>query len=381
MLIIDRYIIRLFLKIVLVSSGSLVGLYIVVDLVGKLDDLMQQGAARGSLLTILLEFYGARTLTFLDKVIAPLMLLATVGTIAWMRRRHELTAIQSTGTSPLRVIKPLIPVVIGISILSVLSREFLIPCYHDRLTRSAQNWDGSKYEPLRPHHDHQTDILIGGRWTRRTGQSIVEPVFRLHKPIGQFQRPIVAESAEWRAADDQHPSGYLLSGVSKPRDLDQRESAFIEREAVILSPRDTPWLSNDQCFVASSVDFDQLTLVSSSYRYQSSRQLIRVLASRQMNYSTSVRVTLHSRMVRPLLDLTLFFLGIPLVLSSRFRNIFLSSGICIGMLAIFYTVMLTCHAMGAHGFLLTPVVAAWLPLLVMAPIACGLFLPLISNGD
>ena len=57
MLIIDRYITRLFLKILLVAGTGMIGLYVIIDLVGKLDDLTAQGASQGSVRTILFEFY------------------------------------------------------------------------------------------------------------------------------------------------------------------------------------------------------------------------------------------------------------------------------------------------------------------------------------
>lgn len=376
MLIIDRYITRLFFKILLVAGAGMIGLYVVVDMVGKLDDLIAQGASGGSLHTILLEFYGARILMLFDNVSAPLALIAAVSTLVWMRHRNELTAIQSTGTGPLRVVKPLVFAAIGVSVLSVCSREILIPRFHDRLTRSAQNWDGTQQEPFRPHHDQSTDILIGGRWTLRADRQIVEPVFRLHQPIGQFHRPIVARIANWLPASGDHPAGYLLEDVSKPRNLHECDSVFRGRDPVILSPSDTPWLTANQCFVVSEIDFDRLTTAGSSFRYQSSQHLIRNLRTGRLDYRSVMRVTLHSRIVRPLLDLTLFLMGVSLVLSQRYRNVFVAAGLCAAVVVVFYAVTLVCHAMGNNGYLLSPVVAAWVPLLVFAPCAYSMTLAL-----
>ena len=369
MLIIDRYIIRLFIKILLVAGAGVIGLYLVVDMVGKLDDLMEQGANRGSLRTVLLEFYGVRILTLFENSSAPLALIAGVATLAWMRHRNELTAIQATGTGPLRVVKPLVFAAIGVSMLSLCSRELLIPRFHDRLTRSAKNWDGKKKESFRPHHDQRTNILIGGRWTYRANRQIVEPVFRLHQPIGSFKRPIVARLASWQPANGRHPAGYLLDDVSKPRNLAECNSAYRERVPIIFSPRDTPWLAANQCFVVSDVDFDRLTSAGRTYQHQSSRQLIQTLGTGRLDYRSVMRVTLHSRIVRPLLDMTLFFLGVSLILSRRYRNVFVATGLCGAVVLVFYVVTLACHAMGNNGYLLSPVMAAWLPLLLLAPVA------------
>jgi lipopolysaccharide export system permease protein len=376
MLIIDRYITRLFLKILLVAGMGMVGLYVIIDVVGKLDDLTAQGASQGSVRSILLEFYGARILMLFDNISAPLALIAGVSTLAWMRHRNELTAIQATGTGPLRVMKPLVFAAIGVSLLALCNRELLIPRFHDRLTRSAHNWDGTKKEPFRPQHDESTNILIGGRWTFRADRQIVEPIFRLHQPIGQFNRPIVARLASWLPADGDHPAGYLLDDVTKPRNINECDSVFRDRDPVILTPSDTPWLTANQCFVVSEVDFDRLTSAGTSYQYQSSRQLIRNLASGRLDYRSVMRVILHSRIVRPLLDMTLFLMGISLVLSQRNRDVFVAAGLCGGVVALFYGVTLVCQAMGNNGYLLSPVMAAWIPLLVFAPCAFSMTLSL-----
>ena len=376
MLIIDRYIIRLFLKILLVAGTGMIGLYVIIDLVGKFDDLTAQGASQGSVRTILFEFYGARILLLFDNISAPLTLIAAVAALVWMRHRNELTAIQAIGTGPFRVMKPLIFAAIAVSLLSLCSRELLIPRFHDRLTRTAHNWGGTKKEPFRPQHDESTDILIGGRWTFQARRQIVEPVFRLHKPIGPFNRPIVARLANWLPANGDHPAGYLLEGVTKPRNLHEYDSVFRERVPVILSPSDTPWLTANQCFVASEIDFDRLNRAGSGFQYQSSRQLIRNLASGRLDYRSVMRVTLHSRIVRPLLDLTLFLMGVSLVLSQRNKDVFVTAGLCGAAVVVFYGVTLVCQAMGNNGYLLSPVMAAWIPLLVFAPCAYSMTLSL-----
>jgi lipopolysaccharide export LptBFGC system permease protein LptF len=43
---------------------------------------------------------------------------------------------------------------------------------------------------------------------------------------------------------------------------------------------------------------------------------------------------------------------------------------------VFYGVTLVCQAMGNNGYLLSPVMAAWIPLLVFAPCAYSMTLAL-----
>ena len=55
MSILDRYMLRLFMKIFVICGLSLFGLYIVIDMVSNLDDLMEQGDQQGSMFEVLYQ--------------------------------------------------------------------------------------------------------------------------------------------------------------------------------------------------------------------------------------------------------------------------------------------------------------------------------------
>ena len=72
------------------------------------------------------------------------------------------------------------------------------------------------------------------------------------------------------------------------------------------------------------------------------------------------------RLIQPLLDVTLLFLGLPLVLSRKNRNIFLAIGMSVVLVVGFMGVVLACQYCGT-SYLISPVLAAWLPLMVFVP--------------
>jgi lipopolysaccharide export system permease protein len=76
----------------------------------------------------------------------------------------------------------------------------------------------------------------------------------------------------------------------------------------------------------------------------------------------------HSRFTAPALDLALLLLGMPLVLGPIRRGIFAAVGGCVAMTVVFFLVVLGSHAF-ALGDLLSPSLGAWLPLLVLGPLA------------
>jgi lipopolysaccharide export system permease protein len=75
------------------------------------------------------------------------------------------------------------------------------------------------------------------------------------------------------------------------------------------------------------------------------------------------------------LDITLVFLGLPLVLSRSNRNVFLAIGMCLLLVAAFSLVVLGCRYLGA-GYWFEPSLAAWLPLMIFVPCAVALSQPL-----
>jgi lipopolysaccharide export system permease protein len=99
------------------------------------------------------------------------------------------------------------------------------------------------------------------------------------------------------------------------------------------------------------------------------------LQNQSIEPGADVKVTLHSRLVQPLLDISLVLLGLPLVLTRANRNIFVAAGMCVVLMAVLYLVVLTCHGLGSN-YLLNPLAATWIPLVVFGPLAYTIARPL-----
>jgi lipopolysaccharide export system permease protein len=78
---------------------------------------------------------------------------------------------------------------------------------------------------------------------------------------------------------------------------------------------------------------------------------------------------LHERVVRPPLDFALILLGLPLVVNRRQRNMFVMIGFAIMTVLFFFVLKTLAGALGGNGYLISPAIAAWTPLLVLGPIA------------
>jgi lipopolysaccharide export system permease protein len=277
------------------------------------------------------------------------------------------------------VVKPLIAVAVIIVGLKVVNRELAIPAVREKLSYNAQDLGGSRGKQIIPRYDFRTGILL-----RASGQAyanekrIEKPDFQLPPGLDRLGSRIIAEHAYYKSAQDGRPSGYLMREVSQPADFAQYPSLAINGgPPIVLTPKDTPWLAPTDCFVISDVSFEYLVANSNWRQLSSTWDLIRGLQNSSLDYGANERTAIHSRVVQPVLDLTLLFLGLPLVLTGSSRNVFMSIGVCLALVVAFMLVVVACNYLGS-SYLLEPSLAAWLPLMIFVPTASALSLPLRS---
>jgi lipopolysaccharide export system permease protein len=375
LLILDRYLLRQFLQIFAICFCSLAGLYIVIDAFGNLDDFIRFSSDHGSLWKIMGEYYGYRTIGFFDRTSGILTLIAAMFTIAMFQRFNEVIALQAAGIPKWRIIKPVVWAVAVIAVLAALNREIVISALRDRFSRNAQDLGGESGKDLEPRRDARTDIIIRGKQTYAKDQRIEKPAFVLSRDLNEYGKQLIAADAFYQPATDQHPGGYLLKGVTQPKLIDSKPSLKLGDEPIILTRHDYAWLEKDECFVVSDVTFEYLASAADWRSNASLLDLIASLRNPSLNFGADMRVAIHARLVQPVLDVVLLFLGLPLVLSRNSRNLFLAIGLCVVVVVVFYLVVLGCQSLGT-SYLISPVLAAWLPLLIFVPMAVAMSQPL-----
>ena len=377
-LLLDRYILGLYVKALLIALLVIGGMYVLVDFLGNSDDLWAiSNGSVSAFFALLLEYYGPRVLWVFDRTAGMLALAAALFAMTWMMRTQELTAILAAGVPPSRVIRPILIATLFVAGIGVVNREIWLPKYRSQLARNAQDWTGEKAKNCTPQFDPRSDVLLSGKKAIGKERRIEEPLFRLLSTElnSTWGRQIAAESAWYLPFENGRPAGYLLTGVKQPTNLANLASLVINGEAILLSPSDTPWLKPNECFVISVVSFEQFSLGSGWRQNLSTLELVNGLKNRSLQSGADILVTMHGRFVQPLLDLTLVFLGLPLVLSRGNRNIFVAGAVCLVLMAAFFVVSLACQGLG-NNYLLKPTFAAWLPVLIFAPVAYTLARPL-----
>jgi lipopolysaccharide export system permease protein len=375
MLLFDRYLLKRFFRTLLVCFTSAAGLFVVIDVFTNLEEFITLGERHGGMARVVVEYYGPRVALVFDRIGAFLILLAAMFTITWLHRSNELTALFAAGVSPRRIARPLIGAAVLVVAISAVNRELLIPAHRDQLTRNAQDWLGSRARAIYPRRDHRTDILLNGEASFPGERRISRPHFSFDEPLANFGRYVAAENAFYQAATAERAAGYLLDNVTTPESIADLPSLVIAGAPTLLTPRDCAWLERDQCFLVSDVDFEQVAGGAGWRQFSSTSQLLSGLRNSSLDFGADVRVEIHSRMVRPLLELSLLFLGLPLAFLADHRNVFLAAGKGVLLALAFIVVVLACQGMGA-AYWVRPALAAWAPLLLFIPLAVYLNEPL-----
>jgi lipopolysaccharide export system permease protein len=369
MKIIDRYLLRQFAKTFLICFLSLLGLFIVFDAFAKLDPFLKIADKHGGLARVMGRYYAFQSILFFDQTVGLVNLAAAMFTVTWIQRHNELVALMAAGISRVRVVIPVVASVVVVIALAAANRELVIPRFRDELARKPNEMAGGVTMQFTQQRDYQSDIKLDGDSALASTQKIVKPSFHLPRSLDQYGRDISAKEAFYKDAQGDWPAGYLLVEVDHPKDLAAKPSLVLDGRPVVITPRDAPdWLKPDQCFVASGISFEQLTKGDALRKFSSTAQLIRDLHNPSLEPGGLARVTIHGRIVQPLLDVTMLFLGLPLVLTRQSRNVFIAMGLSAGVSLAFMLTVMGFQKLGSI-YMMNPALAVWVPLMIFVPAA------------
>lgn len=367
-MLIDRYLTKAQLHAFVIVFVSLAGLTFVVDAFTHIEEFLAHAAESGSLATLLGTYYGFRLISFFDATSPVIALASGMFALSWLERHNELTALLAAGITRWRIARPTIVFAAIVSLIAATNREVVIPAIRHHFARDAENLSGDAERTFEARYDHRTEILFRGRTFRMDQHRIAGPSLLLPPTLAEYGPQIDADEMQWRPATDKHPAGYLLTRVREPADVDKLQPLEAAGTTVIITRATAPWLEPRQCFVVSDVTFEQLIGSANWSQYSSTPDLVRSIANPSLGVGPDIPLRVHARFVSPLLDMSLALLGIPLVVGPSRRGIFVAVGLCVGMTVLFFLVVLGSHAL-ATADIVSPSAGAWLPLLILAPLA------------
>ncbi|MDA8697891.1 LptF/LptG family permease [Rubripirellula sp.] len=366
---IDRYVLTLFLRTVIICFCSLAGIFVVFHAFTSMEDLLRQAEKDGGLIVVMGRYYGPYLLLLFDWTGAIIALMSFLFTIGWLRGTRELTAMLSAGVSHGRIFRPILIASFLLLVLQLLNREFLLPQYRDVLLLKAKDLSGEYEQPIRAQYDTVNRILIDGRALRAQSQTILDPNFRLDGDYSEFGEVLVGETATWYDSSLEHGSGYLIEGVQRPEQVEELKSVGFKGRYILLTGRDQAWLNPGQCFFTTTLHPDFLQTKQSAIRMASILELVSHVRNPSVHSSMALRVLLHERLVRLPLDYILILLGLPMILNRNERNLFVMIAAVSVTVLVFFAIKTASGAMGGSGYLLSPMMAAWMPLILLGPFA------------
>lgn len=371
---IDRYIVSEFGRVFLICFLTFLGLFVITDFVNNLDELIRHGKSHGGLPSVLLGFYGPKVPWFFDLISRIVALVAAIFAITSLQKNNEMAAMMAAGVSRWRIVKPLVLSVLVVAVLAACNREFVLPNLGSTMTRDARNLSGEDAEEFLAQYDHASGIYFDGKGIVPADQMINDPSFTLPPGLVPRGTKIKSKSAKYFKRSGSRPNGFLMIDVLV--DLPIRHSLLDDdKQVVVYHPRDVEWLKEGQLFVPTELPFEQLKEGANWRQYASTFSLISNARNESLDSGADVSVTIHRRLLQPVMDMVVLFLGIPVVLSREAQNAFVAVGSCMLVVAIFVIATLASHNLGM-SYLISPSLAVWLPLLVFIPVASLISEPL-----
>src|SRR5262249_51464166 len=125
-------------------------------------------------------------------------------------------------------------------------------------------------------------------------------------------------------------------------------------------------------FLRTDLDFERLTRERNWFQKASTWKIFLELGVTDSNRLANMAVFFHMRLTRPLLGMILVIMGLSVILRDQNRNVFISAGFCMVLGAGFYALCMVAKYLGDQE-MLSPALAAWLPVFLFGPVAFVLF--------
>lgn len=370
MKILDAYILKSFLKNWAISFMVLVGMYMVLDMVFRFDEVVaikpgEDAGATGTVLSVLFnaaDFYFFQSFLFFNHLSGIIPVVAAAFTLMRLSRFNELTAVLAAGVPLLRVAMPIILAGVVLNALVIVNQELFIPNLTHKLSREIDQVEGGKSEqfPVRAMQDENNSLLFAARYTPPRDGARAELLFvdvLEHDDKDQVTGMITAERAEF---DPGQRVWNLIGGA---------HVTGLRADEVPAGPLpQATWQTN--------IDPAELQLFrKSDFVDLLSTDRINQLLDRPKSYGRAdlLRVK-HWRFTQPLMNVILLLLAIPCVLTrepgqlkAAAAKTLVLTGAAMG--SIFLAQQLAANPPDLALARQWPALMAWVPIFIFGPLA------------
>lgn len=361
--LLDRYLLQRFWQAFFVTFLALFGLYVVLDVFTNLDEFTKDSTGFRGIVVDMAKFYGYRACAFFESVGSLVSVMSALMALAMLLRHGELNPILSAGVPSYRLAVPLMMGNVVVSMLLVANQELVIPRIAEHLqARPGQSAEAS--DKIRPAWDFATNLQILTGKLYLKSRKLMDAEFVLSVP--EHVKELVtlkAESAIYHPKSDKQPvAGWYLTNVST-KFADLRLTA---RGRKVVLPVDSP----DDLFIATDISFDRLVNRNKFFENLSTRELLENARNPSFGILSlrAQTVHLHSRMTRPLFNLMVVLMIVPVIMRKESRGLVVNLALSLG-LTTFSLGMQQCCSYLAQGGIIRLDLAAWLPVMISGVLA------------
>jgi len=353
--IIDRYILREFLKILALVLVSVIALFMIVDYNEIASDIRKHGASLDTILT----YYRFQVFYVLNWTLPISVLVGTLVTFGILSKNNEITAIKSGGVSLYRIAVPILAVAAVISIFAYLILDFVLPYSNQRASEMKSRIEG---KPVTVASEQKLWYLGKGRYIinflsydkARRELSQVQ-VFEFHPSEFRMTRRVYARVARWNGSAWAFADGWMRSFG------DDGKSTYTP----ITSPLPLFYPETPEDFASEVKPPDQMTFA----------QLRRYIATiRDSGYAAEeLMVKLYAKTSWPVISIVMVLIALPFAFRMGKRGALYGVGIAL-ILGIFYWMIYAVFTKFGEVGNLPPLLSAWSANILFALAAMYLFL-------
>ncbi|HET7433916.1 MAG TPA: LPS export ABC transporter permease LptG [Thermoanaerobaculia bacterium] len=357
--IIDRYVLREFLKILAMVSISVIVLFVVVEYTDLSREIRQNDVAASTVIA----YYRFRMFEILNQTLPISVLVATLVTFGILSKNNEVTAIKSGGVSLYRIALPIIAVAVVLSIISYLLVDFVLPYSTQRAYELKRRIEGkpavtaaSQQKLWYRGKGHNPDYVINFlSYNRQRKQLSQVQVFEFQPEPFKLTRRVYARRAVWNGKGWAFEDGWMRSF------LDDGSSTFTPiRQPLALFYPETP-----EDFATEVKPPEQMTFAQ-LHRY--------IDTVRKSGYSAEeLAVRLYWKTSWPVISIVMALIALPFAFKMGKRGTLYGIGIALVVGILYWTVFGVFTKFGEVGNL-PPLLAAWSANILFAIVAIYLFL-------
>ena len=341
MKILNRFLLKHFIRILSLCVGAFIGIYLLIDFFEKVDDFIDYKASAWDYF-----IYLSNSVPFIFIQILPLAILtAMVLTLGGLSRTNEITAMRACGVSLWRIVQPLMSLAFLLSFLLLLLNEYVVPWNTQQLNNLLEiKLKGKQQLQLTRNeiwyrNDKQIINIAVANPLKRQLQGVTIFTFNDQQKIKKRQDAALArfDNGAWQATT-------LVERIFDPQTGDMVEVNQLKNIELHLDR--TPKAFSGGTNQNNELNFQKLSAMAKKLEqegYDSTRQ----------------RVDMHNRIAAPFTCIIMGFLGVPFALQrGRSSNIALGIGLSLGIGVIYFIIQSLVTAFG-YSNALPPFAAAW----------------------